>query len=331
MSNITFANPGYFYLLLLIIPILGAYFWKQRHGSASIQLSSLGGFAKAPKSYKQYFRHILVVLRVLLVAVLVAILARPQTSNNWQNETTEGIDIVLALDLSSSMLACDFQPNRIEAAKNVAVEFVSGRPNDRIGLVVFSGESFTQCPITGDHAVLINLVRELKSGMIDDGTAIGMGLGTAVNRLKESTAKSKVIILLTDGVNNMGSLAPETAAEIAQTFGIRVYTVGIGTMGYAKYPVPNMFGGMTFQDMKVEIDEQMLRKIADKTNGKYFRATGNKKLKQVYQEIDKLEKSKISIQHVNNKKEEYFFLAVFAALLLLLELLLRNTLFRSLP
>jgi Ca-activated chloride channel family protein len=235
----------------------------------------------------------------------------------------------MALDISGSMLARDFKPDRLEASKDVATEFISGRPYDRIGLVVFSGESFTQCPLTTDHAVLINLMREVQSGMIEDGTAIGMGLATAVNRIKDSQAKSKVIILLTDGVNNRGEIAPSTAADIAKTYGIRVYTIGVGTQGMAPYPVNTPFG-MQYQNMPVEIDEGILKDISSKTGGKYFRATDNNKLIQVYNEIDKMEKSKIDVRQFSRKEERYFIPALIAFILLAAEILARNTLFRNL-
>jgi len=262
--------------------------------------------------------------------MLIVVLARPQSSNSWQNVTTEGIDIVIALDISSSMLAMDFQPNRIEAAKNVATQFISGRQNDKIGLVIFSGESFTQCPLTTDHATVINLFRNIESGMIEDGTAIGNGLATAVSRLKESTAISKVIILLTDGVNNRGEIAPVTAAELAKTFGIRVYTVGIGTIGTAPYPMQTPFG-VQVRDMKVDIDEPTLMKIAETTDGKYFRATNNNKLAEIYKEIDKLEKSKIDVKEYSKKEEEYMEYALAAALFLIIGLFLKSTIFRNIP
>jgi Ca-activated chloride channel family protein len=259
----------------------------------------------------------------------VIVLARPQATDNFQDVSTEGIDIVLTLDISGSMLSLDFKPDRLEASKNVATEFISGRPYDRIGLVVFSGESFTQCPLTTDHAVLINLLREVKSGMIEDGTAIGEGLATAVNRLKDSKGKSRVIILLTDGVNNRGMIAPLTAAEIAKTYGIRVYTIGVGTQGVAPYPVQTHFG-VQYQDMPVEIDEGILQQIAQMTDGRYFRATDNEKLIQVYSEIDKMEKSRINVRQFKVRNEKYFLLAMIAFCLLILELIVRNTLFKNL-
>jgi Ca-activated chloride channel family protein len=273
---------------------------------------------------------VIFVLRVLAIGLVIIVIARPQSTNRWQNVTTEGIDIMIALDISGSMLAQDFTPDRLEASKDVAIQFISGRPNDRIGLVVFSGESFTQCPLTTDHAVLINLFKEVKSGMIEDGTAIGLGLATAVNRLKDSKARSKVIILLTDGVNNRGEIDPLTAAEIAKSYGIRVYTIGMGSRGTAPYPVQTPFG-IQYQNMKVEIDEGVLKEIANLTDGEYFRATDNSKLEQIYHEIDQLEKSKIDVKEYSSKSEEFYLFAAAAALLLLIELLLRNTWMKQIP
>lgn len=291
MNNLDFANPEYLYLLLLIVPVLAWYIWRDKKAHASIQVSTLKSLKKAPKTYKFYFRHALILFRVLAIAFLVVALARPQSSNDWKNVSSEGIDIVMSLDISSSMLAQDFEPNRLEAAKDVATQFITGRQQDKIGLVIFSGESFTQCPLTTDHAVLINLFSDIKSGMIEDGTAIGLGLANSINRLKDSEAKSRVVILITDGVNNRGEIAPTTAAELAKTYGIRVYTVGIGTQGTAPYPFQTPFG-IQMQDMPVEIDEATLTKIAELTGGKYFRATDNNKLKAIYEEIDQMEKER---------------------------------------
>ena len=330
MNNITFAYPVFFYLFLVIPPMIIWYLLKQKDVNATIQVSSTKGFETAPRTYKFYLRHFLFILRILTISILIVVLARPQSTANWQNVTTEGIDIVLSLDISSSMLAEDFKPNRIEASKNVAIEFISGRPYDRIGLVVFSGESFTQCPLTTDHAVLINLFKDIKSGMIEDGTAIGLGLANAVNRLKNSKAISKVIILLTDGVNNKGEIAPLTAAEIAQTYNIRVYTIGVGTRGKAPYPFQTPFG-IQYQNVEVKIDENILKEIAQFTNGTYFRAIDNKKLKEIYKEIDKLEKSKIEVKQYSKKQEKYLLFAITAGILLLFEILLRNTILRNIP
>ncbi len=330
MSGVTFANPE-FLLLLLLVPVMVVWYWKrQRRYLLQMQVPTTAVFRAAPRSLRQRFRHLLFLFRVLAVSLLVVALARPQSSSRGENVTTEGIDIVLASDISGSMLAEDFRPNRIEAAKRVAADFIEGRPNDRIGLVVFSGESFTQCPITIDHAVLINLLNQIKSGMIEDGTAIGDGLATAVSRLKESKAKSRVIILLTDGVNNRGSIDPMTAAAIAQSFGIRVYTIGVGTMGMAPYPVQTPFGTQ-YQNMPVEIDEALLQKIADLTGGKYFRATDNRTLKDIYAEIDRLEKSKIEVTQFRRYKEEFYAAGMISGIFLLLELLFGQTFLRSLP
>ena len=330
MRNIEFANPEFLYGLIILVPIIVWYILKEENNYTSIQISTLRAFPKLPKTYKYYVKHLLFILKVLLIAVLIVILARPQTTNNWEDKTTKGIDIVIALDISSSMLARDFRPNRLEASKDVAINFISGRENDRMGLVVFSGESFTQCPLTTDHAVLINLFKDIKQGMIEDGTAIGMGLANAVNRLKSSDAISKVIILLTDGVNNMGAIDPITSAQLAQKFGIRVYTVGVGKNGYAPYPVQTMFG-VQYQDMEVKIDEKTLKEISKITNGKYFRAVNNNKLKQIYKEIDKLEKSKIEIKKFSSKNDEFMPWAHLAIALLISILLLRYTVLRNIP
>jgi len=330
MNGISFKNPEFFYLLLLLVPMIAWYIWKQKKAGASIQFSSIMGFARIPKSWKYYFRHSVFALVILSLSMLIIALARPQSSNSWQNVTTEGIDIVIALDISSSMLAMDFQPNRLEAAKDVATQFISGRPNDKIGLVVFSGESFTQCPLTTDHATVINLFKSIESGMIEDGTAIGNGLATAVSRLKESTAVSKVVILLTDGENNRGEIAPVTAAELAKTFGIRVYTVGVGTIGTAPYPMQTPFG-VQVRDVEVKIDEVTLKKIATATDGEYFRATNNNKLAEIYKEIDKLEKSKIDVKEFSKKEEEYLKYALLGAFFLLVAMFLKTTIFRNIP
>jgi Ca-activated chloride channel family protein len=262
-----------------------------------------------------------------LIALIVA-LARPQSALSWENSTTEGIDIIISMDISGSMLSEDLKPNRLEAGKAIAVDFVKDRPNDRIGLVVFSGESFTQCPLTIDHDVLVNLFQDVKNGMIADGTAIGMGLATAVNRLKDSEAKSKVIILLTDGSNTTGSIPPVTAAEIAKQMNVRVYTVGVGTKGYAPMPVQTPIG-VQYQKVPVTIDEPTLTKIAKLTGGKYFRATNNEKLKAIYEQIDQLEKAKIAVTQYHKKTERFLPFILFALLMLLIEFALRNTIFKG--
>jgi len=330
MNGITYKNPEFFYLLLVLIPMIAWYFFRYRKAGASIRYSSIMGFSGLSKSWKHYLRHLPFLMQLAGIGLLSVALARPQSSNSWQDVTTEGIDIVIALDISSSMLARDFQPNRLVAAKNVATEFISGRRDDKMGLVVFAGESFTQCPLTTDHAVLINLFKDIESGMIEDGTAIGNGLATSVARLKESDAISKVIILLTDGENNRGEIAPETAAELAKTFGIRVYTVGVGTIGTAPYPVQTPFGTQ-MRDVEVKIDEETLQKIADITDGRYFRATNNDKLVQIYEEIDQLEKSKMDVKEFSRKDEEFGRYALLAGFILLMGLFLKTTLFRNIP
>jgi len=330
MGKISFGNPAFLYLLLILIPLIAWYFYKHRTIYAPLHFSGTARFGKGFKNYKYYLRHFPFALRLVVLTLLILVLARPQSINRWKNVSTEGIDIMLALDISGSMLSLDFNPDRIGAAKNLATEFISGRPYDRMGLVVFSAESFTQCPLTSDHAALINLMRDVKSGMIDDGTAIGLGLANAVNRLKDSKSISKVIILLTDGVNNTGSIAPLTAAEIAKNFGIRVYTIGIGTQGTAKYPVQTQFG-IQYQDMDVQIDEDVLRKIAEQTGGKYFRATDNEKLRNIYKEIDKLEKSKIETREYSKKQEEYILFAFAALILLLIERFLAMVILKNIP
>jgi Ca-activated chloride channel homolog len=328
--SIVFAKPEYFWLLLGLVPIIGWYILQQKKSRASIQISSLEGVKSAPRTWKHYLRHIIFVLQLIIMSLIIACLARPQSSDSWQNQTVEGIDIVIALDISSSMLARDFNPDRIEAAKNVATEFISGRPYDRIGLVVFAAESFTQCPLTTDRAVLINLLSNVKSGLLEDGTAIGLGLANAVARLKDSEAKSRVVILLTDGENNRGEIAPITAAEIAKTFGIRVYTIGVGTMGTAPYPLQTPFG-IQIRDIEVKIDEKTLQQIATITDGKYFRATNNRTLTEIYKEIDRLERSKIESREFSKKSEEYHRYAVPAFLLSLLALVLQFAVFRYIP
>ena len=328
MNRITFTNPDSLFLLLVIPALIAFYVLKQHKASAALRMPGFQSLEKSTVTFRNYLRHALFALRMVAVILFIIVLARPQSSDKFQNVSTEGIDIVMALDISGSMLARDFKPDRLEASKDVATEFISGRPYDRIGLVVFSGESFTQCPLTTDHAVLINLMREIQSGMIEDGTAIGMGLANAVNRIKDSEAKSKVIILLTDGINNRGEIAPATAAGIAKTFGIRVYTIGVGTQGMAPYPVQTPFG-IQYQNMPVEIDEAILKEIAQTTGGRYFRATDNDKLVQVYGEIDKLEKSKIDVRQFIRKEEKYLTPAIIAFCLLAIEMLLRYTLLRK--
>jgi Ca-activated chloride channel family protein len=324
------ANPEYLFLLLLIIPAVIWYVLKRKKRFASIQVSNSFAFEGMKPTWKYRLEHLPFILRMFAFAFIVLVLARPQSTNSWQNVTTEGIDIVTVLDISSSMLAEDLKPNRLEAAKNVASAFIAGRPNDNIGLVVFSAESFTQCPLTTDHAVLLNLLGSVKSGIIEDGTAIGLGLANAVSRIKDSKAKSKVIILLTDGTNNRGDIDPITAAELAKTFGIRVYTIGIGTRGRAPYPFQTAYG-IQYQNIDVVIDEEPLKQIAGVTGGEYYRATDNNSLKGIYSEIDKLEKTKLNVHEYSKKNEEYRTFALIALVLLLAEMLLNKTLLRRLP
>ena len=327
MGNYTFANPEYLYLLFLIPIFWFVYIFNLRDKNTFLILSSIKRLNT--KTWKSWGRHIVFLTKTLAISLLIIAFARPQSTSSWQNAITEGIDIILAMDISGSMLAQDLTPNRLEASKKVALDFISGRPNDRIGLVIFSGESFTQCPLTTDHKVLKGLFNDVKSGMIDDGTAIGMGLATSINRLKDSKTKSKVIILLTDGVNNQGSIAPMTAAEIAQEFKMRVYTIGVGTKGYAPYPFNTPFGNIVYQDVEVKIDEKTLQDIANGTNGKYFRATSNKALQEIYKEIDKLERSKIEIKEFHKKKEEFLPFASLAMIFLILSFILNSTLFKT--
>jgi Ca-activated chloride channel family protein len=328
-SGIEFAQPGFFWLLLIIPLMVAYYWWRNSQLQGTLGMSTTKSFALTHKSQMHIFRHYSIVLRCLAFIAIIVALARPQSAMSWENETTEGIDIMIATDISGSMLSEDFKPNRLEAGKNIAIDFIKARPDDRIGLVIFSGESFTQCPLTIDHDVLINLFADVKNGMIDDGTAIGMGLATAVNRLKDSEAKSKVIILLTDGVNNTGSIPPITAAEIAKQFNIRVYTVGIGTNGSAPYPFKDQFGNVHYQMIPVDVDEKTLTQIADITGGKYFRARNNNELTQIYAQIDKMEKVKIAVTQYHKKTERYLPIAIIALILLSLEFLLSNTIFKG--
>ncbi len=327
---LVFAKPLYFILMVIPLAMIVWYLFRQRRAEATIQFSTTQGIDKIKPSLKVRLRHLPFVLQVLAIMALIAALARPQTSNSWENVTTEGIDIMMSMDISSSMLAADLKPNRLEAAKDVAAAFINGRQNDNIGLVVFSGESFTQVPLTTDHAVLLNMFQSIQSGMIEDGTAIGLGLANSVSRLKESKAKSKVIILLTDGSNNRGEIAPVTAAEIAKSFGIRVYTIGVGTIGTAPYPVQTPFG-VQYQNMAVDIDENVLKQIASMTGGQYFRATDNKSLKGIYDEIDKLEKTKMKTSQYSKKYEQFKYFALAAFIFLLIQVVLRYTVYRKIP
>ncbi len=328
-ENIEFANPKLLWLLLLVPLAILWYVLRHKKQEASVRFSDMKGFTQLPKTWKAYLRHLLFVLKIAAMALLIVALARPQSSSTNSTSNIEGIDIVMAMDVSGSMLARDLKPDRLTAAKNVASDFVQGRPGDRMGLVIFSGETFTQVPLTTDHGVMLNMLAEMKNGLIDDGTTIGDGLATAVSRLKDSEAISKVVILLTDGMNNAGSVDPYTAAEIAKLYGVRVYTIGVGTYGTAPYPVQTPFGTQ-IQQVKVEIDEKLLTQIANMTGGKYFRANNNKKLDEIYQEIDKLERSKIEVTEFRRLHEEFYPLVAWALALLLLEFLLRKTIFRTL-
>ena len=326
-----FASPYYLWLLTLLVPMIGYYVWRTLQGGAAIRISSVAGVVRAPRTVRYYLRHLPFVLRAAAFALLVVALARPQDVEQNVRTNTEGIDIMLAIDVSGSMLARDFKPDRITAAKEVAGSFIADRYGDRIGLVAFAGEAFTQSPLTTDQSTLQTLLARIRSGLIEDGTAIGNGLATAINRLRESDAKSKVIILLTDGVNNRGEIAPRTAAEIAKAQGIRVYTIGVGTEGMAPYPAMDMFGNITFVNQKVEIDEKTLTAISDMTGGQYFRATDKAKLKAIYDEINQLEKSKIEVtEHVSY--HELYLAWVLAALgLLLAEFLFANLVLKRIP
>ncbi|MCK5856354.1 MAG: VWA domain-containing protein [Bacteroidales bacterium] len=331
LKSLSFAQP-YWFLLLALIPIFVFFYIKRRNKQkASIQISSTAWLDDKPeKTIRQRLLFLPFSLRMLAYIFLVIVMARPQSALQRKKVNIEGIDIIMALDVSGSMRAMDLKPNRLEAAKEVAQIFIDNRPNDRIGLVVFSGEAFTQCPLTTDHKVLKDLFKPIHSGMIEDGTAIGDGLATAINRIKDSEAISRVLILLTDGVQNRGSIDPVSAAEIAKTYGIRIYTIGLGSKGTAPMPVQTAFGEQTV-NVPVQIDEEILKKVALATDGKYFRATSNRNLEIVYQEIDQLEKSKIDVDIFQNKYEEFLPFALIALGLFLLELLLKLSIFRTKP
>ena len=326
----TFLNPEYLYLLLLLIPLIAWYVIRLSKAQASFKLASLSAFKGVKPGARVYLRHLPFALRVIAIALIVIVISRPQSIDSWEETETQGIDIVMALDVSGSMLSQDLQPDRLQAAKKVAAEFVTDRKNDNIGLVVFAGESFTQCPLTTDHKVLLNLLNDIEFGIIEDGTAIGLGLATSVNRLMSSESDSKVVILLTDGTNNRGQIAPLTAADLARSYGIRVYTVGVGTTGMAPTPVQTPFG-VRMQNLPVDIDEKTLTEIAAMTGGQYFRAQDTEGLRQVYEEIDEMEKYLISVQNVTQRQEMFLPFALAALALILLELLLRRTWLRSIP
>ncbi len=323
-KQIEFANPEYFWLLLLIPLLLVWDFFKEGRSQFLISTSEQLPVENVP------VRYLSKVLKALGFITLVCALARPQLPLSWSNVKTEGIDIVLALDISGSMLAEDFKPNRLEASKKVAMDFIRNRPNDRIGLVVYSGETFTQCPLTTDHAILLNLFKDIKYGIIEDGTAIGLGLANAVNRLKESDAKSRVVILLTDGENNKGAIPPLTASEIAKQFDVRVYTIGVGKNGTARMPVgTDLFGRKRYEQVPVKIDEKTLKQIAEKTGGKYFRATGNTSLVTIYKEIDQLEKTITQETEYEEKDEQFYWFALFALFFFFGEFISNKLIFKS--
>lgn len=331
ISNIEFAEPRNLFLLLLLIPAIAWYIYYHNRYQPEINFSGISTFLKTgKKGARVRLRHLPFIFRMFALILLIIVLARPQSTSRWNTESVEGIDIMLALDISGSMLAMDFSPNRIEASKSVATEFIAGRSNDRIGLVLFGGESFTQCPLTTDHAMLMNMVKDVDIGIIDDqATAIGLGLANAVRRLKDSEALSRIIILVTDGVNNAGSIDPLTAAEIAATFSVRVYTIGVGTRGMAPMPVRDVFGRLQYQQMEVDIDEDMLENIAALTNGRYYRAVDNETLKEIYNEIDQMEKTRIDVKQYSKKYEQFRIFGILALAFLLFEFLVKNIYLRG--
>lgn len=328
-----FANPEYLFLLLLLLPAVAFYVWKQRQAQAALQVPSTGAFAALPRPWKEYLRHVSFALLLGALALVIVVMARPVSSDNWSRSDTEGIDIVLTLDVSGSMDAPDFNPNRLEAAKDVAAKFVAGRPNDNIGMVIFGRESYTLCPMTTDHAVLTNMINSVSFDLIDgNGTAIGDGLVTAVNRIRGGEAKSKVIVLLTDGTNNSGDVAPRDGAQVAKTLGVRLYTVGVGSKGEYQVKVGvDPFGRPITQTMKADIDEDALRAMAQTTGGRYFRATDKSSLAAIFDEIDRMEKTKMSVREFSRQEEEFLPYALAALALLLLHVVLRLTVLRNLP
>jgi len=328
-----FANPGYLFLLILLIPAIAWYVWKQAEAQASLQVSSTSAFQKLPRSWKEYLRHADFALLCGAAALTIVALARPQSSDSWSQSNTEGIDIVLSLDVSNSMHFEDFRPDRLEASKEVASRFVAGRPNDNIGLVLFGSESYTMCPMTSDHAVVSNMINSVTFDLIDGGsTAIGDGLVTAVNRIRSGQAKSKVIILLTDGSNNSGDVSPKDAAQVAQAMGVRLYTIGVGSKGEFETTVGyDPFGRPVRQTVKADIDEETLKTMAQFTGGRYFRATNKNSLSEIFDEIDKMEKTKMSVREFSRKDEEFLPFALAAIALLLLHVIIRNTVLRNIP
>lgn len=326
-----FAHPGYLWFLLLLVPAIVWYVLKYREAHPAIEISSTLPFEKLGKSYKEYLRHFMFALRLFTLACIIIVIARPQTHDSWNTKNTKGIDIVIDLDVSPSMLARDFNPDRLEAAKKVATSFVSSRESDNIGLVLFAEQSLTGVPMTMDRATLTNYIQGIQMGMLGNATAIGDGIVTSVNRLKNGKAKSKIIILLTDGSNNTGNVAPKTAAELAKKFGIKIYTIGIGTNGTAPYPQQDYFGRIQYVDQEVVIDETTLKEIAATTGGKYFRATGNKVLNEVFEQIDSLEKTEMDIRNFSHTEDNYLIWAILALASLILELTMRHTILRTIP
>ena len=327
-----FKNPLFFLLLLVLVPYIVWYVLRFKQSLPSLKVPDTTKYVKVPKTFRLYLMHFPFLLRLILISLVVCILARPQSKHSWSDTDVEGIDIMLAVDVSTSMLAQDFKPNRVEALKEIAQKFIEKRPNDNMGLTMFAGEAYTQCPLTTDHTVLMNLYNSVDCnmaarGVIDDGTAIGDGIMNAILRLKESQAKSKVIILLTDGVNNSGNISPQTAAEIAKKYGIRIYTIGIGRNGMAPYPLPT--GGTAM--LPVEIDEQTMTKISTETGGQYFRAQKNAELDAIYQDIDKMERTKFNVKQFSRRGELYQPFALAALVVLLLEILLRTVVLKRLP
>jgi len=328
-----FLNPGYLFLLILLIPAVAFYIWKMKKSHATLQVPSTSPFAKVPASWKEYLIHVNFALLAASYIMVVLVLSRPQSSDSWSQSNTEGIDIVLAMDISYSMQTQDFKPNRLEAAKDVASNFVSGRPNDNIGMVIFGKESYTLCPMTSDHAVLSNMVQSIDFDLVDGSlTAIGNGLVTALNRIRHGEAKSKVVILLTDGSNNAGDVSPNDAASVAQSLSIRVYTIGVGTdKEFEQTTGYDIFGRPIKQTIKPDLDEDLLKNIARTTGGRYFRATTKEKLTAIFEEIDQMEKTKMSVREFSRREEEFLPFAIAAILLLVLHVVLRQTILKNIP
>lgn len=325
------AHPQYLWLFVLYIPLIIWYLMKQRNARPYMAMSTTMPFARLPRSWKQYVRHLLFVLRLAAVACLIIVLARPQIKDNWRTTRTEGTDIMIAMDISSSMLARDFKPDRLEAAKAVASKFVSGRENDNIGIVIFAGESLTGVPMTVDRSQLLSYINSISMNMLEDGTAIGDGIATSLNRLRDGQAASKSIILLTDGSNNTGVIAPVTASEVAKEMGVKIYTIGVGRNGTAPYPVRTLSGRIEYQPQPVVIDEATLRTIAESTGGRYFRATDNRVLADVFEQIDALEKTQMDVRHFSHTEDNYMLWACLALAFFAIEMLLRYTVLRSIP